>query len=44
VNNAIFVTGFTSLTLIPIAVGVAIRRYRLYEIDRVISARLSTAP
>src|SRR5262249_26476088 len=36
VNNAIFVVGFSSLALIPIAVGVAIRRYRLYEIDRVI--------
>jgi hypothetical protein len=40
VNNILFVTGFTSLALIPVAVGVAIRRYRLYEIDRVISRTL----
>jgi hypothetical protein len=40
VNNAIFITGFTSLALIPVAVGVAIRRYRLYEIDSVISRTL----
>jgi hypothetical protein len=40
VNNAIFVVGFSSLALIPIAVGVAIRRYRLYEIDRIISRTL----
>jgi hypothetical protein len=40
VNNAIFVVGFSSLALIPIAVGLAIRRYRLYEIDRLISRTL----
>jgi hypothetical protein len=40
VNNILFITGFTSLSLIPVAVGVAIRRYRLYEIDRVISRTL----
>jgi hypothetical protein len=35
--DVIFTTGFASLVLIPIAVAVAILRYRLYEIDRVIS-------
>jgi hypothetical protein len=36
----VFVAGFSGLMLIPAAVAVAIRRYRLYEIDRVISRTL----
>jgi hypothetical protein len=40
VNDVVFIIGFASLALIPVAVGVAIRRYRLYEIDRVISRTL----
>jgi hypothetical protein len=38
--DAVFATGFASLMLVPVAVGIAIRRYRLYEIDRVISRTL----
>jgi hypothetical protein len=38
--SVLFITGYASLMLIPIAVGIAIRRYRLYEIDRVISRTL----
>jgi hypothetical protein len=38
--NALFIFGFASLMLIPIGVGVAIRRYRLYDVDRVISRTL----
>jgi hypothetical protein len=38
--NFVFITGFAGLMLVPAAVAIAILRYRLYEIDRVISKTL----
>jgi hypothetical protein len=38
--DVVFITGFAGLMLVPVAVAIAILRYRLYEIDRVISKTL----
>ena len=41
--NAAFLLGLIALLTLPICIGIAVARYRLYEIDRIVSRTLSWA-
>jgi hypothetical protein len=43
VADAAFLLGLVSLLTLPICIGIAVARYRLYEIDRIVSRTLSWA-
>jgi hypothetical protein len=43
ISNAAWVIALLSLALLPIAIGIAVLRYRLYDIDRLISRTIGWA-
>ena len=43
VSDIAFPIGFAALAALPIAIGIAVLRYRLYEIDRIISRTIAWA-